>query len=291
MLKKSVLITLLFQIATSNTLKAGLFGLESNPQALFAATALCVAVPTILYKTCSNKPQKSRGERELEKFVAHFKIPETTDLTTLIDKGNDIDRLINAYRAQRLIENEKFKYVGIPLKYAKKTSDGLVEIFAQKITPSDQQEEKYSLAQVKDFASFVELSGLSDFGDNANQNIIYANDKLYVIDTENSSFEANTYGFKATNLKSLKIFFGKRISDDASHWLDAKIDELKTTHQDSGIECPTIATMPDLYTTSFDLQLVKKQLQLNRAVKQYGPEYVKMRALYNELRKDTETLL
>ena len=180
---------------------------------------------------------------ELAKFVARYACPE--DLAAKVQtvetngfhrgdtfflKGDDIDRLINAIRAKRVIKKYKLDNIAIADKYLGLNKNGSLTVVANKIQHGESC--RLSLSQVKDLTKFVEETGYRDW---LSLDLINApNNKLTFIDTEDGSFAVGmVHGNEKQGIpQNCKLIFFANLSKALAKYMEKDaIDFLNVRHE------------------------------------------------------------
>lgn len=129
---------------------------------------------------------------ELTKFIKLYRCSNEFEArkSEHFAKGGQVDRLINAVRANRVIEQKGLTSLQVPHKCLSKNKDGNYEVLAEGLKYAGLVERfnnsEISLSEVQQIVAFVEETGYSDLhGGNLIRTL---DNKIAICDTEDRSF-------------------------------------------------------------------------------------------------------
>ncbi len=182
-------------------------------------------------------------------------------------KGQDIDRLINALRAKRIIEHNHLDHIAVADKCLCQNGYGDFLVAARKIRSV--QGRRLSLKDTQDLITFVEETGFRDWLalDLINDQ---KNDKLTFVDTENGSFLVGiVHGNKEENipqhcklvyLACLAKSLGKFMEKDAVDFCNQRFNQLFNSPEGTQPHTPIFGNTK--YDDSdIDFEKVKEEFQ------------------------------
>lgn len=188
------------------------FGVENNENNNISVSVKKTDLELFLEKFAPPKELRDLIEKNKKNLKFGYILKGETASWICKDKGpRAINRIINAWRCNKLIEKYQLDRLKVPLKYAYEIN-GDVYVFAEFIK-FEKKSEKNILTneEIRQIAFFAHQSGFFDWlVTNATQigpnklehhhNIIQSDKKLIIIDTENMSFgidiNLTSYGFK-----------------------------------------------------------------------------------------------
>jgi len=238
---------------------------------------LCTLLPFLglfsgVYANSSREPRMTGLDGNYPAFAAFYKkysLPETLaaqvskgDLTGFVDKGPEIDRIINAERMRICIAKHKLDKLDVARKYLANI-DGRWTVLAEKVNSSTTD---FTPEHFKQLAKIAEETGFRDWGLCSCDNIMVdaQTKKLVFIDTENNSFLLGRHRFedlsphnKAQFFVALAIFNDwKMMNKEMADYFNERVNKLR---EEESQPCNTIVGNRTLDPQGIDFEQVKKE--------------------------------